>query len=268
MDKHSRDILETLKLMADRGTLTGCFADIPADVYHHVSCPGISSTQLKGIIKKSLRHFSTEKRRETAALNFGTAFHCFVNEPELFLSTYQIVHGVGTETLMAGRIALDLSDFDTIQVMQKKIFEHPDAGPLLTDAQFELTYFSVDSETGVLKKVRVDAIKNKIVSDLKSCGDASAESFARDARKYLYRVSGAYYLEVVSEVIGEKLNQFCLIACEKLAPHEINVFRISDQSLQKANLEIRAALEVIRNVSEQGDKAWSGYGLGIKDLYI
>ena len=254
--------------MADQGTLSGCFADIPVDVYHHPQCPGISSTQLKGIIKKSLTHFLSEKRSETAALRFGSAFHCFTNEPEEFVRTYQILYGEKTERLQFGRIGLSISDFETIKVMQKKVFEHPDAGPLLKDAQFELTYFSVDQETGILKKCRVDAIKNKIISDLKTCADASAETFARDARKYLYRISGAYYLEIVSETLGEKLDTFNLIACEKEQPHEINVFRISEPSLRKADLEIRHALKIIQTIHEQGAKAWAGYDLGIKDLHI
>ena len=268
MDKPNSDILQTLISMADKGTLTGCFADVPVEVYHHSQCPGISSTQLKGIIKKSYAHFCNEKRTESPALKFGSAFHCFVNEPEEFSNTYQIIYGEKTERLQSGRIALSIDDFETIKVMQKKVFEHPDAGPLIFDAQFELTYWSVDQQTGILKKCRVDAIKNKIISDLKSCADASAETFARDARKYLYRISGAYYLEIVSEVLGEHLETFNLIACEKQQPHEINVFRISDNSLRKANEEIRHALKIIQTIHEQGAKAWSGYDLGIKDLHI
>lgn len=268
MDKQNTDILKTLISMAERGTLVGCFADIPIDVYHHAACPGISSTTVKAIIKNSYSHMSTAKISSTGALEFGSAFHCFVNEPEEFIRQYQIMQGTKEERLELGKIPLDMDDFSTIKEMQKKVFLHPDAGPLLTEAQFELTYFSVDSETGVLKKCRVDAIKNKIISDLKSCESASSDEFARNARKFLYRVSGAYYLEVVSEVIGEHLNQFNLIACEKKKPHEINVFRVSDASLQKANLEIRSALAVIRDVHELGDRAWAGYELGIKDLYI
>ncbi len=268
MDQQSTDILQTLISMADQGTLSGCFADIPVDVYHHSNCPGISSTQLKGIIKKSFTHFMEEKRTETPALHFGSAFHCFTNEPEEFARTYQILYGTKTERLEFGRIGLKADDFETIKVMQKKVFEHPDAGPLIQDAQFELTYFSVDQKTGIIKKCRVDAIKNKIISDLKTCADASPETFARDARKYLYRISGAYYLEIVSETLGEPLNQFNLIACEKEAPHEINVFRISEASLKKADQEIRHALDIIQTVHEQGPKAWVGYDLGIKDLHI
>lgn len=266
--KNNHEILMTLISMADRGILTGCFADIPVEIYHDKRCPGFSSTQLKGILKKSYKHWELEDGIDTKATRFGTAFHCFVNEPETFVNTYQIIHNKKSAFLEPGKIALMDDDFKTIEVMSKKLFSHPDAGPLLQDAQNELSYFSIDQQTGVLKKCRIDAIKDGKISDLKTTTDASIESFGRDSRKYMTRVSAAYYLEIVSEVLGEHLNTFNLIACEKNEPYEIAVYKVSDISIEKGSSEVRKALGIIQNISENPEKAWRGYDLGIQDIYI
>lgn len=267
--KNNQEILMTLISMANKDQLSGCFADIPPEVYHDRRCPGFSSTQLKGILKKSYRHWELEASVDSEATRFGTAFHCFVNEPETFVNTYQIIHGKKSQAFLeAGKTALMDDDFKTIEVMSKKLFAHPDAGPLLSGAQNELTYFSRDKETGVLKKCRVDAIKDHVISDLKTCPDASPEAFGRDSRKWMTRVSAAYYLEVVSECLGTHLNKFHLIACEKNDPFEIAVYKVSDRSIQRGSQEVRKALKVIQNVIENPGDAWKGYELGIQELDI
>lgn len=267
MNKTSEDILNTLISMAERNELTGCFADIPIEVYHHPLCPGISSTQIKGILKKSYKHYELEKSTGSKATRFGSAFHCFVNEPEAFVNTYQITYDRKKDLINPTKIQLSYQDFELIQKMSKNLFDHPDAAPLLKGAQYELTYFSVDRETGILKKCRVDAIKNNIISDLKTCEDASEDAFARDCRKHLYRVSAAFYLEVVSEVLDQRLNTFNLIACEKSDPYEVNVFKVHESSLQKGNAEVRTALNLIKTIHDQ-PKAWRGYKLGVKEIAI
>lgn len=265
--KQTNEILMTLRSMATSGTLSGCFADIPIEVYHDPLCPGVSSTQIKAIMKRSYNHYILEKSHSTNPMRFGTAFHSFVNEPEAFVNSYEVVHGRAKGTRPEA-IPLKFDDFQTIQKMSQKVFSHPDAAPLLKDAQNELTYFSIDSETGILKKCRVDAIKDGKISDLKTCEDASPSAFARDCHKYLYRISAAYYLEVVSEVLGRHLNNFYLIACEKSDPFEINVFRVDDRSLLKASEEIRETLRILKQIQDGGPNAWAGYKLGITDLMI
>ncbi len=266
MTKESLHILNTLISMDSERSLHGCFDNIPIEVYHHPSCPGISSTTIKAIAGHSLVHFKKQKHVDKNAFRFGNAFHTFVNEPAKFHDLYQVTYG-RKDLCDITKIQLSYEDFQTIQAMNTKLKIHPDAGPLYSHAQHELTYFATDEETGLLKKCRVDAIKNGIISDLKSCEDASENSFKRDAAKWLYRISAAYYLEIVSQVLGEQLSTFNLIACEKTDPHEINVFKVTDRSLAKAHEEIREALNVIK-LNRDHENAWAGYKLGIKEISI
>ena len=220
MNSEHAEILGTLIMMSETAGLErACFADIPIQVYHHPRCPGISSTTIKTVLKKSWAHVGI-KDAEKEAFRFGSAFHCFNQEPELFRETYAVCPFSSKrgddwkqyQLRQQGKIILMQNDFSSIQTMSKKIWEHPDASKLMTGAQFEMTYFVRDQRTGVLKKCRVDAIKRdaRVISDLKTTWDASPDSFSYDCRKFLYRISAAYYLQCVSEFYGELFCDFNL----------------------------------------------------------
>src|SRR4051812_16285277 len=85
------EILKSLIDMEARGELErASFDDVPISVYHHPSCPGISSTTIKTVLKKSWNHVGTGGGAEKESFRFGSAFHCFNNEPHLFAATYHI----------------------------------------------------------------------------------------------------------------------------------------------------------------------------------
>lgn len=272
------DILKELIAMEAAGRLDrACFDDIPIQVYHHPSCPGVSSTTIKTILKKSWNHVGFDVR-DREAFRFGSAFHCLNNEPHLFRETYHVCPFDGRRgqdwdkerARAGGKIILMQKEFRCLEVMTKKLWLHPEASDLLTGAQFEMTYFSRDHETGVLKKCRVDAIKQmarKVVSDLKTTQDASPEQFRRDCFNFLYRISAAYYLEIVSEFYDELINDFYLIPCEKEEPHEVTDYRVDDESIAAAGDDIR---NVLRKIAElkQNPKVWRGYPLGPKTITI
>lgn len=277
MKPQHTEILRALIDMSERGELDRqSFDDIPIQVYHHPLCPGTSSTTIKTILKKSYNHCGYGYG-DSDSFRFGSAFHCFNNEPHLFRDAYHVCpfnsrRGGDWEAAKTiaggkGKIILMQRDFRTIEVMSKKLWEHPDARELLVDAQYEITFFSRDAETGVLKKCRVDAIKNKVISDLKTTWDASPEQFRWDAKKYLYDISAAYYLEVVSEFYQELLNTFYLIPCEKEEPHEITTYQVHPDSIAAASEQIRIGLRKIA-AAQNDPKAWRGYDLGNKTLFI
>jgi len=269
------EILKTLIDMERTGKLDrASFDDLPINLYHHPDCPGISSTTIKTVLKRSWNHVGV-KTEERDAFRFGSAFHCFNNEPLLFTDQYYICpfnwkRGEDWEQAKArasNKVMLMQKEFDMIKIMSKKLWLHPDAAELLTGAQFEITYFSRDAETGVLKKCRVDAIKNKIISDLKTTFDASPESFRYDAKKYGYGISAAFYCGVVSEFYGQLVSDFALIAADKEDPHEINVYHVLGESMAAANEQIRIALSTIKKIKEE-PLSWRGYPLGRKEISI
>lgn len=268
LNKEHRDILETLISMEAAGTLDRqCFSDLPIQVYHSPICPGISSTAIKTIVKSSISQWQKSTFTGSRATRFGNAFHTYVNEPNLFSETYEITQS-RQKLFHREKIPLLDSDFQLIIKMQKKLYQHPDASIILNGAQFEHSYFSRDSETGILKKCRLDAKNGDTMGDLKTCEDASESAFTYDCKKYLYRISAAYYLEVTGEVIGKVLSDFRLIACEKKESNDINVFTVSQRSLNQGSEEIRRTLRSLQTYKEQNGQTWTGYPLGAKEILI
>lgn len=257
-------------------TLGNCYSDIPIQVYHHPLCTGYSSTTIKRLIEQSYNHWFVGKNEQTSSLRFGSAFHAFCDEPHVFDQEYLVVPTIDKKSAewraakktVRDKILLTSGEFKSIEVMSRKLYEHPDAGPLVKGALNEITYFSKDSATGLWKKCRVDKIKNRAVADLKSTRSADAISFSFDSKKFLYRISASYYLEIISEVTGIRHTDFYLIPCETTEPYECAVYRVSDHSIEKAQSEIRQALGIIRTVLDEGDSAWRGYPIGIREISI
>lgn len=276
------EILKELIDMEARGELDrASFDDIPIQVYHHPSCPGISSTTIKTVLKKSWNHVGTKGGAEKDSFRFGSAFHCLNNEPHLFNDIYIVCpfdskrgedwKGYKESAGARGKILLLQKEFRCLEVMSKKLWLHPDARELMTNAQFEVTYFVRDQRTGVLKKCRVDSIKRGsliLISDLKTTWDASPDAFSFDCRKYLYRISASYYSEIVSEFYGELVHGFYLIPCEKVEPYEITVYKVPDDAILKGGAEIAESLDKIAAI-QKDPKAWRGYPLGAtQQLFI
>lgn len=229
-------ILQNLISLASAGQLHGCYSDIPESVYNDPRCPGLRSGDIKEIVSKSYSLWQSAPKKDSSAFEFGRDFHA-------------VMEGV-VETIDP-----------MMKAMRAKILSHPEARDLVLGSQMERTYFSVDQETGLLKRCRADLYTQQgIVADYKTTKSAATDSFIRDARKYLYRISAAFYLEIISEVMGQVHRDFRLIAVEKALPFEVAVFKIDERSISKGEEEVRMALRLIRNVREHN--AWSGYPLG------
>lgn len=272
------EILNTLKSMEARGQLDrASFHDIPIEVYHHPECPGYSSSLLKVIKNRSLLHLKEEKAKRSGSLRIGSAFHTFRNEPHLWHQTYEVVQSpdrTSAEWRAAKaknadqKILLTLTDFHTIEAMSESARNHPDVQVLVEGALHEVTYFSRDEETGILKKVRHDNKKGLAISDWKSTRDASLVPFTRDAKKFDYRLSAAMYLEVPSEVDGIFYRDFFLLPIENSYPYATRAFRVDDYSISEGTEDLRKALRTLKKILDDGPKAWMGYQLGITDIRI
>jgi hypothetical protein len=242
LTSNHEDVLQTLIRMEKNGTLCGVFDDIPESVYNDIRCPGLRSGDLKEIANKSYAHWLKGQKKDSESLAFGRDFHAYMESGE--------------------------SQNPDIIRLGAKVMAHPDARPLIDGSQREMTFFSIDSETGILKRCRVDLYRLGMLADYKTTRDASPAAFTRDARKYLYRISAAYYLEVVSEVMGTVHREFNIIAVEKDGLCEPNVYQIADESIDKGAMEVREALRTVARIRKEGASAWRGYPLGVKRILI
>lgn len=248
LSKEHQSILKTLQDLHARKELEGSFDDIPIEVYHNSQCPGISSTQIKTVLNKSVLHLQHVKE-DTDGLMFGRLFHSFISEPHL------IQNAKSNDLILAKK-------------MYDNMMSHPIIRSLMRGAKHEITFFSYDKETGLLKKCRADGFNDGIVFDFKTTRDASLGSFLNDCKRYNYRISAAYYLEVISEVLGYRIEDFRLIASEKEEPNQSAIYRVHTRSIEEANQEIRIALNKIKDAIDSNKYAWSGYTPNAIDILI
>lgn len=256
--KHE-EILQSLISMAKRGALLGAFEDIPSVVYNDPRMPGIRSGLIKSIVERSYNHYLQGDVKNERALFFGSAFHAYVTDFEEFTNDY--------------RKDCTPDEIRKIGLMHKKLIDHPDVKPRLQNAKFETTFFSQCQVTGLLKRCRVDLMQSDLstleeLNDFKTCRNASATAFAKDARFFLYRISAAYYLGIVSEVLGRYIRNFNLIPSEKEEPYESRVYRIDDKSIAHGEEESLKGLKILKEIYQGGETAWKGYELGVRDLVI
>ncbi|MDD5697386.1 MAG: PD-(D/E)XK nuclease-like domain-containing protein [Victivallaceae bacterium] len=130
------------------------------------------------------------------------------------------------------------SDFDFIRRLQTAVQLHNMAAELLQDGIAESVIRA--EYCGVPCQIRMDFFhKTNGIIDLKTCDNL--DYFEADARRFQYVYQAAFYRAILREASGEN-HPFHLIAVEKHEPFRCGVWRISDESLDLAEVENAAAI--------------------------
>lgn len=209
--------------------------------------PAISNSLISKILKspahaKAYLEFGQE---QTAAMAFGSAFHCQVLEPDKFNDEYAVFEGDKRtkegkakfqELTDAGKTIITQKDYDTIWAMNQSIYSNDEARALLAQGVAEQSVFWTDKATGLECKCRPDWWDEKTIVDLKSCDDASPAGFARSVVQYGYHRQAAHYLA------GTGAERFVFIAVEKSAPYAIGVYVLDDAALDEGWFKVVHAL--------------------------
>lgn len=265
---------------------------------YHGNSEYIGSTSLKKY-KQSPLHFKEEPPMENDAFAFGSTYHCYILEPELFEKEYfvfddkviiDLLKGEGSKNpratkgykewheqqmILAGnRIMIDNPTMEMLINMKNRLFKHPYARYLLTGGQNELSHY-LDDYNGVKVKVRTDGIihKKRIICDLKTTQDASLEKFQRSLIDYGYHFSGAYYSDIIEQMYSPGLSwKFYIVAQEKKAPYAFNIFKLSSQALGVGQYEYEQCLRQHKYCLDTGE--YRGYDVfadnkyGIQELSV
>lgn len=219
--------------------------------------PAISNSLLVKVLRSPAHALSYLQgtQETTTAMEFGTALHCAVLEPDLYAQKYAAFDGdrrtkegkATYEALLAyGKTIIKAEDAAAIEVMRMSILAHPSAGKLLRNGQAEQSIFWTDEDTGEECKCRPDYLLDEIVVDLKSTDDASPQGFARSLAQYKYHMQAAHYLE------GTCRNRFIFIAVEKKPPYAVAVYEIDALSLDKGQADRRRALSYWKDCKKLG----------------
>lgn len=235
--------------------------DIPAAEYHAESksgrylsshmlgdfrkCPALYQKKLAGQIEES----------ESAAFAIGRATHKLILEGRsAFDDEYLVADGpinpktgevFGRATKAYGewaaaqeREVVSGRDFGFILKLQIAVWLHPVAAELLTTGIAEGTVRS--NYCGEPCQIRMDWFSEKFgIVDLKTCDELTW--FESDFRRFGYAYQLAFYRAVLRERLGRDV-PIHIIAVEKKEPFRGGVWRISDEALEFAEMENRAAI--------------------------
>lgn len=239
--------------------------------------PFVANSDLNVIRTRSPAHL-VERRLNpkpgTPAMLDGRALHCAILEPDAFASRYCVLPADAPrrpsiaqinakkpsddtvraidwwqqwDAANAGRVTLDLADYDEKMRVAENIRRHPKLRGYFEAPQraFEASLFGRDPETGAGVKARHDLRVTiggfRVVLDPKSTDDCRHEAFQRSAVNYGYFQQGAFYTDI-SEWVGEPIDLFLFIAFEKEAPYALKVYELQADELDYGRSLYRPAL--------------------------
>lgn len=253
---------------------------MPADQYHSHSAVGHS-----GLVRimRSPAHYQqyvSNPPSPTPAMEFGTAAHTAILEPDRFGQTYVVApkfdrrtkegkaQAEAWEAANTGKTALTADQMDAIQKMVANIKAHNGAAGLLANGLAEMSGFWIDQETGIECKCRPDFLSmggspfdgniDRIagIVDVKTCTDASADGFARSIATLGYDVQAAFYQDGLKALTGRTI-PFYFVAVEKDAPYAVACYKASDEVIEIGRAKYRAALQLLKWCRDNDQ--WPGY---------
>ena len=224
------------------------------EVYH--SHNSISASGLKTIYKKSVFHYlNKEQFISTPAMNFGSAVHSALLEPEkkeILALPENINLRTKKDRDFKNKLISDNKDKIVITHEEKKNLEqivdnvsnNALATKLLTTLdEIEYSYYGTIDDVDV--RVRPDGLKrNRHIIDIKTCQDASPKAFRSAIYNFSYHLQACFY----SEALGYDPASFRFIAIENKYPFDVAVYSLSDELIERGKTAWRIAFN-----------AWSDY---------
>jgi exodeoxyribonuclease VIII len=265
------------------------------DDKYHADKKYISASGMKKL-KVSPAHFKEEEEiKESDALLFGSAYHCFILESDKFEKQYYIFDDsvvcgalmakgakspratndyktwlAGEQSFSDGKIMIDKADFDKLQAMKDKLMHHPYAKMLLSNGVNEQGYMgTIETEAGIIPvKFKPDHVNEnkKIIVDLKTTIDASADGFTRHAADLNYHLQASFYADLMERISGDnRPYKFIFIAQEKKKPYAFNLFESSPQFISQGRYEYELLLQLYKYCID--NNTWPGYQVWCENKY-
>lgn len=224
------------------------------------SHPAVNASYLKRVLSHSVWHADVPMT-PTPQMEFGTAAHTLILEPESFSQEYELFMGdrrtkagkLAYQTIVdEGKKAISESDVARLQAMSNNVQAHMETADLLMNAEavelsllFESPYFA-----GIECKAQIDLYtKDGILVDLKTISDI--ERAEKQFFSLHYDLQLAYYRDALQQC-GHQVNAVKVMFVETAAPHQVALYDIPNQVLANGTDKIRIAT---RKWMQQKDQA-------------
>jgi hypothetical protein len=227
---------------------------------------------------------------KTAALGFGSAFHCRLLEPVRFPTAYALGEQCTATTTNGARcskpgtgryggswlcsthapadgeseiLRITEKEMKTINGMQARVSAHPAVKLLRLAGPAEVCIAWTCPRTKVACKSRLDKWVPKledggcIILDLKSVESAAPRALEASIEIYGWARAGAMRQDGIEALTGRR-PEYYLLSVEKLPPYETAAVMLDEETMRGARWEVRANLSAWAQCCKLG--TWPGYG--------
>lgn len=227
-------------------------------------------------MRKSPAHYQhalTHQRKDTSALNTGSALHTLVFEPETYaerFTTYTASKSKGEGARKAweafqedakgrGLTILDADEAERAQGCAAAVRAKASAYIAPSKGRAEIPITWTDAETGLLCKARLDWLTiDRLLIDLKSTRSTEERAFANQAWKLGYFHQQIFYSMGVAAATGCTLEEvpFLFVAVESEPPYDVALFEPCEESRYAALEDVRKLM--VRLAECQRTQRWPG----------
>lgn len=269
---------EPINALARPPFAPGVFYGMPAEHYHATEAMSASGAKKMLRSPQHYRLMRDTPNEPTAAMQFGTAVHCGVLEPDTFADAVVCAPDVNKRTkdgkaeweyflsCNVGKTVLSPDDFARAQRCVDAVLAHPAARTLLDGAQREISLFWEDGRYKVPCKARYDIRSHGGVSDLKTTQDASPDGFARQIASLLYHVQGAHYCSGAEHALNASPTFFAFVCVESEPPHAVACYVLPSNAILAGAHLMSRALERYAAALAAGE--WPGYPQEINQILL
>lgn len=256
----------------------GVVDGMPAATYHAIEAMSASGAKK---MRQSPAHYllaRNEASMPTAAMQFGTAVHAGVLEPDTFADVVAEAPDVDRRTkegkaqwaefaaAAAGKVILSPDDMARARRCINAVRAHPSAGKLLAGAEVEKSFFWRDGRFQVPCKARWDARNHGLAIDLKTTQDASPEAFARSIATFQYHAQAAHYCSAAEHLLDESPQAFVFIAVEVEPPHAVACYALPGAAILAGAHLMNIAFARYADALASG--RWAGYPETIESIAL
>ena len=229
--------------------------DLTNEQYH--AHDAISSSDVKAVLMSSVWHWRHQERKETPAMQLGTAVHDLSLEggantvcgPETRRGNAwkEAQEEAGDKLLLPEpeyRKAKAIADALRQDPVCTKQLDHP-------NALKEQSIFVQCPETGLQLKARPDCYNtaDHVMADVKTTVDPSPDGFTRECYKYRYDVQGCFY-SYVAELAGWDVKHFIFLSVSTTAPYKAHMHSMSLEALALGRKDMMYALKKIAEAKQ------------------
>jgi hypothetical protein len=266
--------------------------DIPEAEYFADPIPGgsLSASSAKKLLAEGgparYRHQLDHPEPPSAEMELGTAAH------KLVLGVGQEIAIIDAKDWMtkaakadrdaaraAGKLPLLPPQHEQVKAMAAALGRNPTAAALLNGERGypEMSAFWTDLAFGLWRRCRFDFMPDPkrpgipVITDYKTCADASKSGFAKAVDNFGYHVQAACYCDGWRAIYGTD-PAFVFVAQEKTPPYLVATYQLDAEALAIGRAAMARAMEIWRDCREAeadgAQHAWPGYSHEIETIAL